>query len=315
MSCDKKVAFLCLEHKNAAQLNRLHATLQHPLVDIYVHLDAKSVGLRDAIRGFENLTLLSEEDSYDVRWSQFQACEAVVALISEANISGEDYKYFYLISGQDYPIRTMDSLLELLLSDDCEADFINVSPPWGTVSLRAQLYWPQALLGKRAAQRAVSSLYRGVGKRLLSLGFPARRRPKNINRFYYGSQWWCIRSECAYWIADQVNRDSSILRFFKNVQCSDECFFQSMYMASPFAGECGENLTYIDWSQGGSSPKMLCDESDFAEIMQAEGKFFARKFEMPASADLMDRLDALAREQENRDFSQEERMNIAFPTY
>lgn len=129
MSRDKKVAFLCLEHKNADQLNRLHATLQHPLVDIYVHLDAKSVGLRDAITGFENLTLLSEEDSYDVRWSQFQACEAIVALINEANISGEDYKYLYLISGQDYPVRTLDSLLELLLSDDCEADFINVSSP------------------------------------------------------------------------------------------------------------------------------------------------------------------------------------------
>ena len=289
----KKVAFLCLEHKNANQLNRLHANLQHPLVDIYVHLDAKSAGLRDAITRFENLTILPEIDSFDVRWSQYQACEAVVALVNRARLSGQDYKYFYLISGQDYPIRPLGSLLELLLSDECDADFIDVSHSWGTVSLRTQLYWPQALLGKRTPQRVASRLYRDIGKKLLGIGLPARRKPGKIKQFHYGSQWWCLRAECAYWIVNEVNRDSSILSYFKNVQCSDECFFQSMYMTSPFGGH-RENLTYIDWSQGESSPKTLCDEGDLTKILQIEGKYFARKFEIPASVRLMWFLDAIA---------------------
>lgn len=297
MNCEKKVAFLCLEHKNAAQLNRLHSALRHPLVDVYAHLDVKSDGLRGEITKFGNLTLLPREDSYDIRWSQYQACGAVISLVNKARHSGENYKYFYLISGQDYPIRPLDSLLGLLLSDDCEANFINVSPPWGTAGLRTQLYWPQAFLGKRIPQRAVSSLYRSAGKRLLGLGLPVRRKPGVIKKFYYGSQWWCMRAECAYWIADQVNRDGSILSFFKNVQCSDECFFQSMYMASPFAEREGgrrENLTYIDWTQGNSSPKTLRDENDFLKLMRAEGKYFARKFELPVSEELMGWLDVFA---------------------
>ena len=41
MSAIRKLAILVLAHKDVFQLNRLLSSLEHPDIDVYVHVDAK----------------------------------------------------------------------------------------------------------------------------------------------------------------------------------------------------------------------------------------------------------------------------------
>lgn len=59
---------------------------------------------------------------------------------------------------------------------------------------------------------------------------------------------------------DAVERNPDWINWFDHALNPDECLFQTMFMASPFAGRERPILTYVDWSEGGSSSKVLQTE-------------------------------------------------------
>ena len=82
-----KVAFLMQCHKNPEQINLLLKALKHPQVDVYVHVDSKSEGIRGDIGEGDGIYLLPKKDSSDVQWGQFSQVQATLNLLNAA-ISG-----------------------------------------------------------------------------------------------------------------------------------------------------------------------------------------------------------------------------------
>lgn len=78
--------------------------------------------------------------------------------------------------------------------------------------------------------------------------------------FYFGSLWWELSDETVAWMLDAVERNPDWINWFDHALNPDECLFQTMFMASPFAGRERPILTYVDWSEGGSSSKVLQTE-------------------------------------------------------
>lgn len=107
-----KIAVLILCHKNPGQIKRLLSAVNHPQIDCYLHLD-KKMQISD-----EQIKLLKQQGSticskriscYLDDWS---LCEAELGLLTEAKKIG--YRYYILLSGQDYPIKPVRDFVSLL---------------------------------------------------------------------------------------------------------------------------------------------------------------------------------------------------------
>lgn len=105
---------------------------------------------------------------------------------------------------------------------------------------------------------------------------------------YGGSSWWALSRKACEYVAAFADREVEVVAFFKNTVCPDESFFQTVLANSPFESRVARNLTYADWSRGGSSPATI-DEShlaffratssfDSGDVYGAGEMLFARKF-------------------------------------
>lgn len=106
------VAFLIMGHKNEAQIARLVSVLRSSRSTCFVHVDAESdidvcrlggVPVRNRLHGI---------------LGHFSLVEIAGELMREALSYGRDkgikYSYFYLISGQDYPLVSVGKIINEL---------------------------------------------------------------------------------------------------------------------------------------------------------------------------------------------------------
>lgn len=76
-------------------------------------------------------------------------------------------------------------------------------------------------------------------------------------RFYFGSCWFCLTRRTLEWILDQLEMHPEYYRFFRNCNCSDESFFQTLVMNSPYAALREDYLHYIVWNKEKNNPEIL----------------------------------------------------------
>ena len=282
MSNARKLAILVLAHKDSDHLNRLLGALEHPDIDVYVHVDAKQDDIfRKKIRA-NRAMILPREESFYVNWGDVGFPFAALKLMKMASSQAE-YNYYLLISGQDYPIRPMPELLDYLSSDDDYLNFVEGI----RFDSRYLLYYPHWLIGKETWKRLIRGVYKCLGMGPLACLLQRRNRP--FNKPYCGSSWWAFRGKVVNWILAEIDRDPRWLSFYSNSLNPDEGLFQTLYMNSPYVGQNKEIMTYIDWSANGPSPDVL-SEKDFASIVRSK-KFFARKMETGLSDVLLDMVD------------------------
>lgn len=281
MRASKSLAILVLAHKDVDQLNRLIKSLQHDDVDVYIHIDAKkSRSFRNSVGG--GCFLMPLEESVDVSWGDIGMPLATVKLMKQASCRCR-YKYMLLISGQDYPVRSISALLRFLTGSN---DYLNVISSHRFDS-RYLLYYPSWLIGKQSWIRPIRGLYKFIGMGALKVFFQRKGGPST--RYWCGSSWWALRGEVIEWMLREIDRDPRWLSFYANALNPDEGLFQTLYMNSPYAGENEDILTYIDWSGHGPSPEVLTND-DF-ESVRDSGKFFARKMESGVSDSLLEMID------------------------
>ena len=149
-----KVAFLMQCHKNPEQINLLLEALNHPMVDVFVHVDKKSQAIKDKITQRAGVYILPEQQCVDVQWAQYSQVEATLQLLRAAVIGG--YSHYWLISGQDYPLRPMDNILDFLEANQ-EANFIECSQikPFNK---RNDVYFPNSVIGRKLWQKVLKNL-------------------------------------------------------------------------------------------------------------------------------------------------------------
>lgn len=280
-----KVAFLMQCHKNPEQINLLLEALNHPMVDVFVHVDKKSQAIKDKITQRAGVYILPEQQCVDVQWAQYSQVEATLQLLRAA-VNRGGYSHYWLISGQDYPLRPMDNILDFLEANQ-EANFIECSQikPFNK---RNDVYFPNSVIGRKLWQKVLKNLWiYGTGGWNKTFPIFKRKAPDDF-KYWFGSQWWCLNSTTAQWIIDYLNEHTEYEKFFKHSLCSDECFFQTLVMNSPFANTTKPYLHYIKWEKGKSSPRTLTT-IDYEELKKTE-KIIARKFDIDVDTEIIERL-------------------------
>ena len=280
-----KVAFLMQCHKNPEQINLLLEALNHPMVDVFVHVDKKSQAIKDKITQRAGVYILPEQQCVDVQWAQYSQVEATLQLLRAA-VNRGGYSHYWLISGQDYPLRPMDNILDFLEANQ-EANFIECSQikPFNK---RNDVYFPNSVIGRKLWQKVLKNLWiYGTGGWNKTFPLFKRKAPDDF-KYWFGSQWWCLNSTTAQWIIDYLNEHTEYEKFFEHSLCSDECFFQTLVMNSPFANTTKPYLHYIKWKKGKSSPRTLTT-IDYEELKKTE-KIIARKFDIDVDTEIIERL-------------------------
>lgn len=262
-------------------------------ITIFIHLDKKSRIDPKSIEN-DNVVILPSEYRKDVRWAQISQVDAELALLRYARHQGK-FDYYWLCSGQDFPIRSSQAILDALEKDQ-STNYLNLYPSLNhdlgscnKYDKRNQIFFSEWMLSRnlvlRVLKRVVIEATGGYNRT-----FPIfqRKNPTGM-KFYFGSQWWCLNNRTVDWLLKYLKDHKEYYRFFSKCSTPDESFFQTLVMNSPYAGGVMDYLHYIDWSEDNNSPKTLTME-DFEKI-EKSGKLMARKFDMVVDNKIILHLD------------------------
>ena len=277
-----KIAHLLLTHANPAQIKRLIDRLQHPDAYFFIHVDLKA-----AIEPFTKL--LNQPNIYFIKnrikvyWGGYSIVQATINSFEEILSFDNKFGYINLISGQDYPLKNVNFIHSFFKSNPGKAfmHFLSIEHEWKEALPRVTKY--------HLANYHFPGQYKLEG--LINKIMPPRKLPKDMVAVGR-SQWFTIKPECAAYIVNYLKENNSVRRFFTLSWAPDEMIFQTILFNSPFKNDMvNDNLLYVDWSQGGASPKVLKMED--ADKMIQSGKFFARKFNPEIDSKVLDYLDSI----------------------
>lgn len=281
-------AYLILAHNNWKSLERLLKFLDHPEIDIYLHIDKKSkdfniTRFKEALR----FSQLSAVDRINIHWGTDDMAKAEMELFKKAYQNGP-YRYYHLISGNDLPLKPLDKINEFFNSTEKNFIVADEEPEWEE---RLQVYmnvfekFRLPLKLKNILNRYSNSLQFRIGlNRLKNL----KRKYRKITK---GHQWCDITEEA---VKELLKNEKSIRDFCKFTNCCDEMYKQivlsNSYLASTFSDI---DIREIDWSEGGKHPRTF-KSPDFHHLKDASdcGKIFARKFDESIDYDIIEKVYA-----------------------
>lgn len=257
-----KIAILIQCHKNPKQINLLLDKLNHPDIDCYLHIDKKADFAGEIIRR-ENVFVLPDEQRVSVEWAQISQVTATLNLLNTAFASiGGAYDYYWLISGQDWPLRSASEIIKFF-EEHNGANFVQYwnsknhgSHKQNNLDKRNQIYFPIKLIGRKPWQKIIKRGWVELTGGYNQTWKIFERKQLDVD-FYFGSQWWCLNKETAKWISDYLKENPDFYDFFKGSSTPDESFFQTLVMLSPYADDTTDNLLYQHFQKGANSPDIL----------------------------------------------------------
>ena len=109
-----RIAYLILAHKNPEAINKMISALDYPGVDFYLHIDKKSNIISD-IKTNSNIFFTSNR--IDTKWGHISLVESMLELMRSVKESKRGYDYVWLISGQDYPIKSNEYIQDFFANN------------------------------------------------------------------------------------------------------------------------------------------------------------------------------------------------------
>jgi hypothetical protein len=267
-----KVAYLILAHANPAMLAALVAALNKPKETVFVHIDKKA-----AILPFEQLlsgqcTFIEQREN--ISWGGFSMIQATLNLMKAA-LSTDNFDYYCLLSGCDYPIKPVRAFESYLAAHPgneyiCYRDMAELPPNF------KKRYTGLFLFKNKKVNFGITKTLRLFYK----------RKPYGNKPIFFGSQWWTLTGECVKYIMDFIAKHPDILSCFKYTLLADEMFFHTIIARSPFANNVqNDNLQHIVFEKGWH-PRVW-RMADKETLLQSPA-YFARKFDLATDSGIVD---------------------------
>ncbi len=278
-----KAAFLIMAYKDPLQIERLIDSLARDGSDFYIHLDKKiDISAFSYLSETDNIHFIQRR--IKVNWGGYGLTAAILSSFREILDKGIPYEFVSVMSGQDYPISPVDCFYSFL-ENNTGKNFIYYKDPgeewWSHAVTRVNKYH-MTNFGFRGRYCIQFMINRILPKRKFPLPY----------RLYGGpcATFMTLGLDCVKYITEFMESNNRIRRFSQYTWGTDEFLITTLIMNSPFKDSViNNNLYYIDWSGGGSNPKIFTI-GDF-EDLRTSGKFLARKFDLRVDAAVLDKLD------------------------
>lgn len=297
-----KIAYLILAHRNPTLIKKMIDTLACGDSGFFLHIDRKS-NINDFlfIRG-ENIYFSDKRIA--VYWAEFSMVEAILILIQQALNGPQNYDYYVLLSGSDYPLRSKE-YIHNFLHQHSGMEFISlVKVPNEEAGVPLSKINTLAISSNRP-------IYKYIVRVCTRLGLAQRDYRKHLGKLepYGGSTWWALTRDACQYILDFVDKNQSICRYFEKTYTSDETFFHTILGNSIFKPHIQRSLMYDDWSAGHHHPVLINNEHlaffEAHEKVTVNDAFvpgellFARKFSGD-NLELVQRIDEMIKQKDRR---------------
>lgn len=270
------IAYLVLVHRYPAQFKRMFKSIYDPANHYLIHVDKNSgpeleADIRRFLRGFPNSAILK---GHRALWGGYSLVDAELRGMAQLLEMGADWEFFINLSGQDYPLKSQDEIIEFLQRNRGK-EFIKV------------------LDQRKARPETMARIGRYViefEKRIVRTPFP-RAFLSGVSP-YIGNQWMIVsRRFCEFVCHDP--RTERYKAFYRNSFIADEGFFQTVMMNTTSHGEIvSDDMRMIDWVPDGDiklRPRTYTTED--ASDLLASHCLFARKFDAMVDDDILDLID------------------------
>ncbi|MGC4231826.1 MAG: beta-1,6-N-acetylglucosaminyltransferase [Niabella sp.] len=279
------IAHLIMTYTCPHLTERLIKMISHPGFDFFIHVD-KKIDIKPYLylSSLPNVFLIKNRE--DVRWAGYNTILATFKCIREICSTGKKYQYINFLSGQDYPLKSASFIF----------DFFKRNRGKEFLAYKSYVHeWPEGL--KRVKE------YSFVNFRFPAMHFlekivnrilPSRSLPYNYHP-YGDSMFWMLSPECALYVTDKIMNDRKLNAYFRYTWGSDEFAFQTVLLNSEYRDRVvNNNYRYIDWSGGGSHPKILGIEDE--QNLRATPMLFGRKFDYNSDRRILDVIDNIIRD-------------------
>ena len=297
-----RIAYIILAHNSPEQLVRLIFKLNTDDVSFFIHIDKKTdktiySQIFNQLNKLPNVFFVKRYNSY---WGSFNLVKATLEAINLIGKTGLEFDYVIFLSGQDYLIKT-NAYIKRFLQENQGKEFIEYFPlpdsQWkegGLIRIEYwHIYWNEQYFCIPAFREFKSPIVSLLYSFLILPLVKKRKLPEGF-AIYGGSQFWCLTGECIKWINIFVKQNPKFVKRFNYTYCTDEIFFQTLILNSPFKDKVvNDNLKYIDW--GGdinAYHPIILEKKDFEKIRESE-KLFARKFDQSKDSDILDMIDKM----------------------
>ena len=291
--------------------------LNQPNVFFYVHIDKKNEDLKlfqDIFLGYKNVSVISE---YKVYWGGISQVKTALHLMRLASNSRMDFKYFVMLSGQDYPIKTNEYINDFFSNHTCDfVSYNRIEDLHDSYKSKYRYFHyldfkyinPKDPHKNKLLYYLYSGFYKRVGKYL-----PHRSFYKNFIP-YFGSDWLALSRDTVKFILDFADNNKDYVRFMTYTEIPSELFIHNIILNSErktnlcdydkfvawlqtkkkgeiFTPEYS-SLRYMDWSDRGKEhTKPATLDISYFEVLKTDKNLFARKVDGKISAELLDRID------------------------
>ncbi len=295
-----RIAYLIMTHENPQLLQRTIRTLSFGDEEcgFFIHLDRKTRFEEFSSVTGQNIQLV--ENRIPVYWGEFSQVDAIVLSLQQAMASRNNFDYFVLLSGSDYPLRSgkyIAAFLETNQGTDF-MDLVKMPAPGKPISRIKTLRYQSDKPVRRFAARV-----------LARAGFAQRDYKKYLGNLepYSGGTWWALTRDACQHILKFMENNPHVARFFQDSFAPDESYFHTILGNSRFAPRIRRSAFYTDWSARGAHPEMIADqhvvlfESQdkifFSDMYGFGEMLFARKFN-DRRQDIVMRVDAMIERKE-----------------
>lgn len=245
-----------------------------------VHYDPRGPEL--ALRGSDSVLLVP--DPQPCNWGGMDLAQTMLRSIDFASRAVPDLSWVLLVSGQDYPCRSMAAMEEELRTSTADAylRWFKVGPdpsedvhPWQARTRRRYLH-----------RRRLPGSHRSVP-------FPRRPPFRDGTHLYVGDMWVNLRAPAVAHVLDQRGRLGRIEKYLSRSSIPDEALLPSLLLNdAEHLVVVNDRRRYIRWIEGQPHPEFLT-VADVPQI-SASTDFFARKVDSARTSEVLDRLDRLA---------------------
>jgi len=295
-----RIVYLILAHRYPAQLNRLVRRLDAGNSHFLIHVD-KKVGngefssMARLLAHRQNVRFVKR---YTCHWGGYGIVQATLQGLKEIKEHGIEFDYVCLLSGQDYPIKSNDSITRFFEAHRGKS-FIRFDrfpklhwaeenggydryENWYLLDTNKRYGFPNKIVHKVPYLNAfvTNTLGRLVPKRKFPSGFHP----------YGGAQFWALHRDHAAYLTRTIANDPSFYEFFKYVRIPDEILFQTLMGNYEHADSeiVNRTLHFMEWSQAGAVLSLTTANMD--SIAETD-HLFARKFDATIDAQVLDLID------------------------
>jgi hypothetical protein len=294
-----RLGFVLITHRHGGQVELLTRRLLEECPDslIAIHHDPRQPALPATLREMPGVLLVPDPVHVDWgSWSQVTAMVLGYRRLLEAD-GGPDW--FVLLSGDDLPIRPLSELRELF-RDTQVSGFVLAEPLDGSsrpdLTDRYHFQWrrlpswiPLRWLPRRVVQwSGRRQRWWRFQTRTNSGDWIGRRRdhPFDGRTMLFKASQWCDLSRAAVRIAVEAYDTSTLSDWFRQTLIPDEAWLPTVLGNDARLRLEQRTLHYVVFDPPESPHPRTFGDTDLPEL-RASGMFFARKFDLAKTPDLV----------------------------